>query len=443
MYTAHIGIDDTDSARGMCTTYLATLIVQKLLEQGVRFVDYPNLIRLNPNIPWKTRGNAAVALRFQTENAERAFDTAKELLIANSEAKDGLADPGLVMHVGSIPKDVADFSKRALQNVIPKAETVELIKKHNMQFYAEGSRRGLIGAVAAIGNPLQNDHTYEIIAYREDSHAGKRLVDKESVIEMDRNFSRFTFNNYDEYADRVLICPHGPDPVLCGIRGEDPAMLLKAFSALKIEEPVERYMVFRSNQGTGEHLAQPIAEFKTYSSGFVRGVAEKGEVQRGGHVFFYVYDGNRRIKCACYEPAGELRKVVLLLIKGDQIEVGGGVRKASKLNPAVLNIEYLKVAKLAENRILENPICKDCCKRMKSEGKGKGFSCHDCGTFVRNKVSRILPRRIKKGLYLPPLHSQRHLTKPLKRYSRENSLRNLNLIEEWFRAQKAEMVRVW
>ena len=44
----HIGIDDTDSPDGMCTTYLACHIIDKLKEVGIEIVGYPRLIRLNP-----------------------------------------------------------------------------------------------------------------------------------------------------------------------------------------------------------------------------------------------------------------------------------------------------------------------------------------------------------------------------------------------------------
>ncbi len=55
----HVGMDDTDSIEGMCTTFLCYSAVKRLLADGkTRLVDYPHLIRLNPNIPWKTRGNA-------------------------------------------------------------------------------------------------------------------------------------------------------------------------------------------------------------------------------------------------------------------------------------------------------------------------------------------------------------------------------------------------
>ena len=61
----HIGIDDTDSIRKGCTTYIACLLMEELEKLNVKFIDYPNLIRLNPNVPWKTRGNGALCLRFE------------------------------------------------------------------------------------------------------------------------------------------------------------------------------------------------------------------------------------------------------------------------------------------------------------------------------------------------------------------------------------------
>src|SRR5947199_4968185 len=58
-----IGVDDTDSLRGMCTTFLATEIIRELTEE-FDLIGFPRLVRLNPNVPWKTRGNGAICLRF-------------------------------------------------------------------------------------------------------------------------------------------------------------------------------------------------------------------------------------------------------------------------------------------------------------------------------------------------------------------------------------------
>ncbi len=64
----NVGFDDTDSPKGMCTTYLAYKIVNYLKKEKVEFLDFPKLIRFNPNIPWKTRGNGAVGLKIKTNN---------------------------------------------------------------------------------------------------------------------------------------------------------------------------------------------------------------------------------------------------------------------------------------------------------------------------------------------------------------------------------------
>ena len=50
----HIGIDDTDSLDGGCTTWLITEIISELSDLDL--IAPPRLVRLNPNVPWKTRG---------------------------------------------------------------------------------------------------------------------------------------------------------------------------------------------------------------------------------------------------------------------------------------------------------------------------------------------------------------------------------------------------
>ena len=70
MQTLHIGFDDTDSRKGMCTTYLAYKIVNDLKKFNVEFLDYPRLVRFNPNIPWKTRGNGAVGISIRSKDPE-------------------------------------------------------------------------------------------------------------------------------------------------------------------------------------------------------------------------------------------------------------------------------------------------------------------------------------------------------------------------------------
>ena len=67
-----IGIDDTDSNEGMCTTYLGALLLEELQAYGT-VETLPLLVRLNPTIPYKTRGNAAVALKLKTDCPEKVI----------------------------------------------------------------------------------------------------------------------------------------------------------------------------------------------------------------------------------------------------------------------------------------------------------------------------------------------------------------------------------
>ena len=92
MVKLHIGFDDTDSPNGGCTTYIAALLVEKLSNMGASFTDYPRLIRLNPNVPWKTRGNGALCLSI--ECPEDSVDRMKATVITTVEANSELGYSG-------------------------------------------------------------------------------------------------------------------------------------------------------------------------------------------------------------------------------------------------------------------------------------------------------------------------------------------------------------
>ena len=130
-----------------------------------------------------------------------------------------------------------------------------LIKKLGAEAAGFNSCRGIIGALAAIGETLDGDYTYELIAYRTPENLGtKRRVDEASIFEMDKLTQPYTFNNVDSEKGRVIITPRGPDPILFGIRGETAEIVKKAYELVKPLEPVERWVIFRSNQGTDAHL---------------------------------------------------------------------------------------------------------------------------------------------------------------------------------------------
>src|SRR5208283_3283770 len=288
----HIGIDDTDSTIGGCTTYVAARLVEIFTKMGYRFLDYPNIIRLNPNIPYKTRGNAALALRLDCSND--ASSLVREVAIREIEQTSDLGregtDPAVVFVKGQPTTEIKQFSRRALWDVLSEKDAIRIIRRAGDSAAAYGARIGLVGALAAVGQTLLHDHTYELIAYRTKSNRGKpRRVDVDSVRRMSRMTAPDTFNSYDFENKRMLVTPHGPDPVLLGIRGETAGAVREAFSAVKIQEPIERWVIFRTNQGTDAHfLSIPKkTPVKPDRAVVVRGATS--DLPRriaGGHVFF-------------------------------------------------------------------------------------------------------------------------------------------------------------
>ena len=424
----HIGLDDTDSPRGGCTTYIAALLVERLRGLGARFVDYPNLVRLNPNVPWKTRGNGAICLRIdcapgsQGEIKKAVEETVEE----HAEFDCENTNPGIVFHTGGVPEELNGFARRVVQGVVDLEEAARLIDMHCASAVGYKNLRGIIGALAAVGERLEGDHTYEFLAYRSPGDRGKRRLDEASVFEMDRATRGETFSNCDPETGRVLIDPHGLDPVLFGVRGETAEAVHRAGLMVRTETDVERWVIFRTNQGTDAHLkgSTDLANVEPYNPAIAVGdVDARPRTIRGGHVIFPLKDGTGAVDCAAYEPTGPFRGVVRRLIPGDRVRVHGGVRAPEGRGRVTLNLEKMEVLHLAPDIRTSNPSCPECGGGMESMGRDSGYRCRRCGFRDRELTKRVhrVERELKPGLYLPPPRAHRHLTKPLERYGREKS----------------------
>ena len=418
----HIGIDDTDSPKGMCTTFLSYQIVKFLEKQEIEFVDFPSLIRFNPNIPWKTRGNGAVRLTIRTKNPKKIKNKITQFVASYSDTKNG-ANPGLVFFQNKkIPASFHKFSKLALWKLISRKQAKQFVSENNIESFYLGNGQGLVGAISAIGYEFF-DHTFELLCYRKKSQFGKkRGISRDSVKKMQSITFPETFSSYDSENDRVLITPHGPDPVFYGIRGETIKSVVRASTIVNADEKLDGYMVFKSNQGTGDHLNNELQvdDLKPYTSGFLVGeVCNKPVIEQGGHVFFSIQVKDRKIRCAVYKPT-KITQIAQNLIPGDKIHLGGGIRKASKKHGRVLNVEFLRVLQLAKNYLLVNPTCKKCNKKMKSKGNKQGFECVKCGNRSVSKSILEIPRKIQCKLYLPSVSAHRHLTRPYQRIKKRN-----------------------
>jgi len=409
-----IGIDDTDSKEGMCTTYLAAVLIEELKKYG-RMRDFPLLVRLNPNIRYKTRGNAAISISLDVEgDSQGVKETVISYVNKMSVLSEENTNPGVVFiedEKRDMYESLRNFSLRAVREVLEIQEAKSLIKKYSLDSYGLKNQRGLIGALAAAGFSMVGlpEHTYELIAYREKKRWGSpRKINHETVWEADEETYPDTWDTVDKINMRVVFAPHTPDPVLFGIRGDRVESIKKAFALIE-SEPVDRHVIYRTNQGTDMHLMPAVGEMKEDSSYLVQGiVAEIPKTIAGGHVFFKISKNHQTIECAAFEPTKNFRDIIRKLRKGDSITAYGSLKNKT------LNLEKINIDMLAswETR---NPLC-TCGKRMKSAGKGQGYRCKKCGAAKPGPELVPMIRDLEPGLYEVPPCARRHLSKPLVRF---------------------------
>lgn len=424
----YVGIDDTDSSEGMCTTYIGAVVMDELKDYGFQLIGYPRLIRLNPFARFKTRGNGAISFKLIIKSEEE-YERVKNLILncvrKLSHLREENTNPGVVFYkINSvkdykieiseelIPSELENFSLKAIRSIVSIREAEKIAHEIGAEIVKFKKGRGIIGALAAIGCPLY-DKTYELLSYRiPENYSKKRRIKYLSVREMNQKTYPQTFDNLDEDEGYIAIEPHTPCPILYGIRGETPNAVMEAHNMVETCELIERIAVFVSNQHTDMHLINisyisPMEKYKCYIT--YGTVADSPHVIEGGHIIFSLEDDSGSIECAAYEPTKGFRDVVKELNKGDKLKVYGGIGEKG-----TLNLEKIEILELAKVYRAVNPLCK-CGKRMKSAGQGKGYKCIKCGFKLRNGVKDQVEveRNIKKGFYEVPPSARRHLSKPL------------------------------
>ena len=411
-----VGLDDTDSREhGMCTTYVAAQIAERLRRQGAT-VSRLLLVRLNPAVPYKTRGNAALAIHTDAD-PKRAFSIARDRLESLSETADERTNPGLVVAEGGpqdVPDDVSEFAEQAIRKHLEIAEATALLERHGYRSWHAGDGRGRIGALAAIGSRRAlSEWTYEHISYRDSSRWGTpREVDRESVFDAADWGYPDVWDTVDRGEGETVCVPHTPGPILYGIRGDDPDAVRRAAERIE-SEPVASSQLFVTNQGTDVHLQdgdlKSVVDGRAYR---IDGrVASEPETRRGGHVFVDLAAGSAddaRLECAAFEPTKRFRDRVRALRVGDRLTACGEVSRGT------LKLEKFAVRELVTTERV-TPTCPDCERRMKSAGRNQGYRCRDCGTSRDGKVERGLERDLETGWYEVPPCARRHISKPLVR----------------------------
>ncbi|MDO9522983.1 MAG: tRNA(Ile)(2)-agmatinylcytidine synthase [Methanocorpusculum sp.] len=396
-----LGLDDTDSPDGMCTTYLGALIADELERLGYEVTNH-RLVRLNPNVIWKTRGNAAICIEILGGDPKTVFDIACGFVDRFAQFDCEKTNPGVV--VVDSPPDPA-FYFQTLQRFCTIEETVSRLERIGALYKGYKNGRGLIGALAAVSSVLP-DKTFECLAYRKADVLGTpRIFEKEGFFTSEDKTAPHTWDTVDFIRRDIVCVPHGKDPVLYGIRGDTPEWVEKATGFLDTEEPAFS-QIWETNQGTDAHLLSlpyggPV-EGESYR--FFGVVESAPRTNRGGHVQFTILANGESIQVFAFEPTKYFRNAVRELACGDRITVCGSFQKG------ILHLEKFRPDRLTEQEHRSSPRCPICGGRMTSAGKDKGYKCRECSARVRDVESR--ERTIQTRWYEVPPGSRRHLAKP-------------------------------
>jgi len=445
-----IGIDDTDSKNGMCTTYLCAVLVDELREYGE--VSIPRLVRLNPCIPFKTRGNGAVSFEIKVipEKEGKVKELVKSRVSELSELQEEETNPGVVfigdtalraMSRGWSDKrnehisKLKNFYETAVRDVLRIEHAYTLLSELHFDYFGLKKKRGLIGALAAASfllvqkrEPAYYDYTYELIAYRRKERWGtSRFIEEASVRDADEATYPLTWDTVDLANKKLVLAPHSPCPVLFGIRGDSVDSIDKAYKLINAE-PAEREMLFVTNQGTDSHLItydEAKGTLHDHHSYILDGVIKSNpRTIEGGHVVFALTlalaeNTEGRIECMAYEPTKGFRDYIRKLRIGDEVTVYGSFKNRT------INLEKIKLRKL-NVEVKSNPKCAKCGKRMESAGRAQGYRCKRCKTYSSEKEVQIVDREIDEGLYEVPPVARRHISKPLIRVCKQEGFENIH-----------------
>jgi tRNA(Ile2)-agmatinylcytidine synthase len=436
----YVAVDDTDSVNGNCTTFLATEIISELCKE-LDLIGHPRIVRLNPATPWKTRGNASLTMRFGRGKGKRAYvaniagkdifcfedatafepdedQILKKIIPLIEKRSEPDSDPGLVV---SRKKPSQSMYWKGVRTILNKSDAEAEIQRIGAFKYEAGCGRGIIGATCGMAwRP--RDSTFELLTYRPEGRWGtERIFEPRSIREVETAL-RSTFNSWEERTEKVAMVPGTPCPIMYGLRGDDIQELMKGKDIIQ-NEPIERWIIFLTNQGTDDHVINDPKKLVPNQSYYIEGKVVKSRHISGGHVLTEMDTKFGTMTVGAYEPSKEFRYLFDNLSEGDSVGVIGELRE----EPRTLNAEKVHVIKVSEKYDkISNPMCPGCGRTMESVGKGKGYRCRKCHSSSAQPQTRKAVRWVTEGWYEPPAAARRHLSKPLKRAGEEQPVEFVN-----------------
>jgi len=417
-----IAIDDTDGRNGGCTTHVMLRILSDL---GLTVRELPRLVRLNPNIPFKTRGNAALCAEVGTSGApgrkigeyrgkpifsseevldiqdpEELAERAWKIVTQDARVEDEKTNPGLIV-AGERPD--ASFYMQAVRSVVSLDTVREKIREMQLVHRFAKNGRGLIGALSALSWPAERS-TFELIVYDDPSPPVLPYDLKRRVANFADQFAG-TFSNFDGENRHAAIFPSPRTPVLCGIRTSDPSDIIDFPEQMSQNFNVHYtgYLLFQTNQATDDHYQHRFGSFEEFSSyAFNAVVLTKPFSKRGGHWFFNYSFGGKEYMAAIFEPSKGLRALVKDLEIGDYLTIFGSFMNGK------INLEKVRVIERARTFIRTNPCCPNCGSGMFNAGRNT-FVCPECHTRAYLPEYTEIRRDCSRFYYEAPIAGRRHL----------------------------------
>lgn len=412
---AWIGLDDTDSVDGGCTTWDFHLLLTHLEECGFTIVGHPNLVRLWPFAPERTRGNAALSAEIQSSSngicdvLENWFN--KQYNSIKSSKNDVISESASPVLVFTETRFPEEWYWNAVRGYVdPNNRLNDVSSFPSARFWSKEDdsdspflTRGLVGASSAIAWMGENDWTWEATAWRMAGNIGKtRKVPGILVGEMSDKFPK-TILNRDPNAGDSLIAPRTPCPVLYGIRSEDSSIAEQAHNWLQSNEDVEQAFamrVHRSNQATDDHI-------QNTDSGMV--ISKVREV-KGGHASLGVFDGEKQCTLVAFKQGGDVNRLLKSLVVGDL------VKWRALISPnGEFHLESLMCSD-GVPRQLSRPNCQ-CGGKLCRQGIGQPLRCEQCGATEKSVWVNTGFESIDQWVE-PPSSNRRHLAKPLNRQAK-------------------------
>lgn len=388
-----LGLDDTDSLSGGCTTEVFHRLLLALPE-GVT-LGTPRLVRLWPFAQRRTRGNAALSIELITNNESTLLSHLDEWWTVNISPLSGRVTPSQQSNREQSPTSpgMVWFAQKPPADLYWKAVSQE-VSLEELPLPTKGwGNFGRIGATAAVAWPA--DHgTWEAIAWRVDDALGVRNIDLDTLDAIEKNpdivLSR------DPRKGKQLIAPRGESPVLFGIRSLQQHSAHEACERLLAASGTEMangWRVFYTNQATGDHL----------TDSYVADVITSQVHPQRKHVKLHTTSGTM----VFFAEGGPLNSLARWFREGDRIEVKGLID-----TEGVIHAEQCRLLHSVPRK-KQRPLCPECGVRMKSMGQGQGVRCPQCKHIMDDFWEMIEPSPPYLGWVEPPLDARRHLSRPL------------------------------